>query len=239
MTSVAIAGAWLVVGLLLVPAPARGQEPPPADATPAGVRAPAPEGGVQPADAAAAAPYSVLVDRLKAGDRSVDFTRFRIAFTETPAYTGMMMAAYQALWRPLNGGNFAEAIAVAEKVLAQNFTEPNAHMVAAIAYLQTGQREQADLHRFIASGLLQSIASKGDGKTPETAYEVVDISEEYAFVRSLNLQPKGVGSSAPPDGPKIDSMTVVDPRTGTTSTIHFNFDRAWAAGYGRGGRGGQ
>src|SRR6185369_7789218 len=46
--------------------------------------------------------YARLVDRLKAADRTVDFTELRMAFTETPAYRGMMMGFYQPLWRALN-----------------------------------------------------------------------------------------------------------------------------------------
>lgn len=171
---------------------------------------------LQPAES-----YAVIVERLLAGDRNVDFTRLRRAFTETPAYRGMMMAAYQALWQPLAKGDFAQAIAVSEKVLAQNYAEPNAHMVASIGYLQTGQTQRAEFHRFIAAGLLRSITSIGDGQSKETPYEVIDISEEYALVRSLNLQPKGVGSGMLPDGQMLDSMTAVDPRTGSERIIHF------------------
>jgi hypothetical protein len=165
--------------------------------------------------------YAAIVERLVAGELDVDFTRLRMAFTETPAYRGMMMAAYQALWQPLARGDFAQAIAVSEKVLAQNYAEPNAHMVASIAYLQTAQTQKAEFHRFIAGGLLRSITSIGDGESKETPYEVIDVSEEYALVRSLNLQPKGVGSGLLPDGQVLDSMTAVDPRTGSERTIHF------------------
>jgi hypothetical protein len=144
--------------------------------------------------------YAAIVERLVAGDRNVDFTRLRMPFTETPENRGMMMAAYQALWQPLAKGDFAQAIAVSEKVLAQNYAEPNAHMVASLAYQQTGEVQRAEFHRFVAGGLLRSIRSTGDGQSEETPYEVIDISEEYALVRSMNLQPKNVGSGFLADG---------------------------------------
>ena len=165
--------------------------------------------------------YAAIVERLNAGDRTVDFTRLRVAFTETPAYRGIMMTAYQALWQPLAKGDFAQAIAVAEKVFAQNYAEPNAHMVASIAYLQTGQAQKAEFHRFVANGLLGSITASGDGQSEGTPYEVIDISEEYALLRSRNLQPKAVGSTFRTDGQVLDTMTAVDPRTGSNSTIYF------------------
>ena len=199
---------------------------------------PAPQAG-QPAQSAAAAPpateaapsYGALVEKLRNGDRAIDFTRLRTAYTETPEYRAMMMGAYQQLWQPLGQGNFAEAIKTAEAVLERNYAEPNAHMVASLAYLRTGEASRAEFHRFVANGLLRSITSKGDGKTAATAYEVIDVSEEFALVRSLNLTPRSSGTSAPPGGPAIDSMHVVDPRTGTESTIFFNVDRVMQVGY--------
>jgi hypothetical protein len=71
MTRIPVARAYLVVGLLLAPAPTWGQteEPKPVDATAAGVQAPIPGTDAQPADAGTAVPYRILVERLKAGDR--------------------------------------------------------------------------------------------------------------------------------------------------------------------------
>jgi hypothetical protein len=181
--------------------------------------------GQEPGQPAAAPPpvesYAAIVERLTAGDRDVDFTRLRMAFTETPAYRGMMMAAYQALWQPLAKGAFPQALAVSEKVLALNYAEPNAHMVASMAYGQTGETEKAEFHGFVANGLLRSITSIGDGQSQETPYEVIDISEEYALLRSMSLQPQNVGSAFRADGQVIDSMTAVDPRTGASRTIYF------------------
>src|SRR4051812_21323661 len=134
--------------------------------------------------------YALLVDRLKALDRTVDFTELRMAFTDTPAYRGMMMGFYQPLWRTLNARDFEGAIKLADRVLQQNYVEPNAHMVAARAHQELGHGEQAEFHRFVADGLLRSITSSGDGKTAETAYHVIDISEEYAVFRSLGVTVK-------------------------------------------------
>ena len=165
--------------------------------------------------------YAAIVERLSAGERDVDFTRLRIAFTETPAYRRTMMAVYQALWQPLAKGDFAQTLAVAEQVFAQNYAEPNAHMVASIAYMQTGQSQKGEFHRFVATGLLASITSVGDGQSAETPYEVIDVSEEYALLRSRNLQPKSVGSGFGSDGQVLDAMTAVDPRTRASSIIYF------------------
>ena len=168
--------------------------------------------------------YALLVDRLKAGDRTVDFTQLRMAFTDTPAYHGMMMGSYQALWRTLNARDFEGAIKVADRVLQQNYVEPNAHLVAARAHQELGHGEQAEFHKFVADGLLRSMTSSGDGKTAETAYHVIDTSEEYALFRSLGLTPKAQSLVGPPvDGaPMVDRVVVVDGRTNEERTIFFS-----------------
>jgi hypothetical protein len=162
--------------------------------------------------AAEPTPYSRLVDRLKGGDRTVDFTELRMAFTETPAYNGMMMGFYQPLWRTLNAREFEGALRVADRVLQLNYVEANAHLVAATAHKELKHDEQAEFHRYVADGLLRSITSKGDGKSAETAYQVIDISEEYALFRSMNLTVKSQSIVGLPETgrPIMDRVVVVD-----------------------------
>lgn len=166
--------------------------------------------------------YGQLVERLKAGDRTVDFTELRMAFTETDAYNGLMMGVYRQLWNPLNAKDFEGALKVVDAVLQRNYAEPNAHMVASIAHAQLGRQLESQFHRFIADGLVRSIMSQGDGTTEATAYRVIDISEEYAFFRAMNLAPRSQGASIPKDdSPIIDRMTVIDNRTKEERVMYF------------------
>ena len=173
-----------------------------------------------------ASTYAVLVDRLKAGDRTVDFTELRMAFTHTPAYRGMMMGFYQPLWRTLNSSDFEGAIRVAETVLRQNYAEPNAHMVAARGHRELGHSEQAEFYQFVVDGLMRSITSKGDGKTAESAYHVIDVSEEYALFRSMNVSVKSQSMAGLPVSgrPIVDRVVVVDGRTNEERVIFFSVD---------------
>ena len=217
--------AILSLSLILSAAPTRGESqtsqstapPPPAPEAP-------PPARLQPTA------FGQLVDRLKAGDRTVDFTEVRLAYTETPTYTGPMMGFYRPLWGTLNSHDFEGALKIADTVLERNYVEPNAHMVAALAHNQLGHREQEQFHRFIAAGLLRSITSHGDGKTPETAYQVIDTSEEYALFRSLNLTPKSQSAGPPTSGgPITDRMVVVDSRTNEERVMYFTVDSPGAA----------
>ena len=227
--------AFVVFGLLVVTHAARAQAPADSQPAPAGVQ-------VSPAPASpAAAPtapltaaqirYNEMLERVKAGDPSVNFAVFRDAFTETPAYRANMMGAYQALWQPLNSGNFPAALQVAEKVFGINYVEINAHLVASVAHQQMGNVARADFHRNIVWHLSRVVMSKGDGATPETAWAVIDISEEYAVMRVLGLSLQKQSLSMKPDGsgPKLDVLEVIDQRTKMPRTLYFNVDRSMEA----------
>ena len=232
--------AFVVLGVLVVPHAGRAQAPAASQPAPAGVQispapaSPAPASPVAAPTApltAAQIRYNEMLERVKAGDPSVDFAVFRDAFTETPAYRANMMSAYQALWQPLNSGNFPAALQIAEKVLGVNYVEINAHMVASVAQQQLGNAARAAFHRNIAEGLLRVVMSKGDGATSETAWPVIDISEEYAVMRVLGLSAQKQSLSMKPDGsgPKVDVLEAIDQRTKMPRTVYFNVDRSMAA----------
>ena len=169
--------------------------------------------------------YDLLLEKVKQKDPSVNFTELRYAFYESPNYN-----PYSAMmtYRPLNAAlaqkNYEEVLKIAESVFAKNFVEVNAHMAAQIAYQETGNTERAQFHKFMADGLLNSIKSSVDGKTPATAFEVISINEEYGLIRSLKLRP--IKQALVMDkGHNYDAITVVDPQTNQESTIYFNIDK--------------
>ena len=175
--------------------------------------------------------YDALVERAKQKDPSLNFTELRVAFYESASYHPLTpMMTYRPLNAALAQKNYEEALKIAESVFEKNFVEVNAHMVAQIAYQETGNSEKAELHKFIADGLLNSIKSSGDGKTTKTAYEVISINEEYGVVRSLGLRP--IKQALVQDkGHSYDALTVIDPQTNQESIIYFNVDKpfAWEA----------
>ena len=176
--------------------------------------------------------YQSLLEKVKKGDRTVDFTALRTAFYESPDYNPHTpMMTYRPLYGALAQKNYAEAIKIAQSVLEKNFVEVNAHMVAQIAYQETGDAERAQFHKFVVEGLLNSIKSKGDGKSMETAFHVISINEEYGLLRSLGLRP--IKQALMQDkGHFFDALTVVDPQTNQQSMVYFNVDKPfnWEGG---------
>ena len=133
------------------------------------------------------------------------------------------MMAYKPMNAAINQKNYEEALKIAESVLAKNFVEINAHMTAQIAYQETGNTERAQFHKFMADGLLKSIKSNVDGKSVDSAYEVISINEEYGLIRSLGLRPIRQ-ALVENKGHSFDAITVVD-QTGKESVIYFNIDK--------------
>lgn len=176
--------------------------------------------------------YKELSERAKKGDQTVDFRAMRLAFFETPEYNPLTgMIDNRALNAALGQGDYAGAVKTAEAILEKNFVDLNAHMVAYIAHRETKNEEKAKYHRDIAEGLLNSIKATGDGKSPETAFEVISISEEYAMFRALGV--RAIKQSLVQEkGHSYDAVVVVDPRTNQQTTYYFNVDKPFSA-YGR------
>lgn len=179
----------------------------------------------EPAKATEKTKYDVLVEKAKQKDASVNFTELRHAFYESANYNPYApMLTYRALNAALAQKNYEEVLKIAESVFAKNFAEVNAHMAAQIAYQETGNTERAEFHKFMADGLLKSIKSSVDGKSPATAFEVIAISEEYGLIRSLGLRPIGQ-ALVEEKGKPYDAITVVDPQTNQESKLYFNIDK--------------
>ena len=168
--------------------------------------------------------HAALVEKFKKGGE-VDFTKLRQAFYESADYNpDAPMLTYRPLYGALTQTNYAEAIKIAQSVLEKNFVEVNAHIVAHVAYRESGDTERAQFHKYVADGLLNSIKSTGDGKSVDTAFNVISINEEYGLLRSIGLTPIHQALIAN-KGHSFDALTVVDPKTNQQSLVYFNVDK--------------
>jgi hypothetical protein len=67
----------------------------------------------------------------------------------------------------------------------------DARVAAAVASQKLGRPEDADLHKRWYNGLVDSVLASGDGKTAQTAFEVISVEEEYAVLRAMGLESRG------------------------------------------------
>jgi hypothetical protein len=79
------------------------------------------------------------------------------------------------------------------------------------------------------TALFESILTAGDGKTEETAYEVISIREVYEVLAGKGLPQYGKGVVSPPHlysagSHKYSRWEVMDPRRQEKVVIFFNTD---------------
>ena len=134
--------------------------------------------------------YDDYVAQVKAGKLDIDFTAFRLAYAASPKYEpygarielGEMKKVFVA-------GDCPAAMARAREVLDANFVQIDAHMITAVCQKKAGNEEEAQREQAVFTGLLKSVLKSGDGKTPETAFVVIAIDEEYSLLGALSLTP--------------------------------------------------
>jgi len=178
----------------------------------------------------ASSTYQQIVSQLKSGFTDVDYGKLRQAYAESDNYNPYIENGKQTvLAEAMKSHDCDRVLSAANSLLAGNFTDIEAHIYAADCARRQNDASTARFHLEVARGLLSSIAGSGDGKRPETAFVVVAVGEEYAWlfsqgyrIREQSLLKTGVH--------EVDAVDVFD-QVGAERTVYFNIDRpaAWLA----------
>lgn len=117
------------------------------------------------------------------------FTKLRMDYVENPG------TEYFPLWRldpehkkllALYNSRESEAfLEAADAWLKKCPIDADTHLRAAMVCKATGDFRGYNHHLGIFYGLLQSITSTGDGKSPETAFKVISVQEEYSLIQEI------------------------------------------------------
>ena len=97
------------------------------------------------------------------------------------------------------------------KVLLQlNFANPEPHLILQALHAKRGRSAASDHAGKIFRGLLEALLATGDGKTPETAFLVQGINEEYLLVGYVfRCRTREQRLHFPPTGGVYDILKVV------------------------------
>lgn len=169
--------------------------------------------------------YQALAAKAAAGDLSVDFRAMRLACAEADKCDSRgddKDAA--ALQKAARAKRHEEVIKIAKRLIAAGFPNIEAHAACASAYAALGKPEEAAFHQQVTSGLLRSIFKTGDGKSKETAFEVIGTHEERIVMMVLGLPPFGRQALSPGKPHNYDIIEVEDPRTKQQVSVYFNID---------------
>ena len=166
--------------------------------------------------------YADLVAKVKAGDKSVDFKELRLAYADSKGGADTD-SQKKAMMSALNSKKYDEALKNGDIVLASDYVDMDAHFAEYIAYRELKNEEQAEFHKRILQGLLDSITHSGDGKTEKTAFQVIQVHEEYVLLKFMGLMPSKQSLSEK-DGHSYDIMEAVNPKSNEKVTLYFNID---------------
>jgi hypothetical protein len=165
--------------------------------------------------AAASAPDAVSV---------AQFTALREQWGARDDYAALCengRSQLQELSVQAQAGQWAEVLAVVQPWTQQCPVDILAQQITATALTKLGREPEAQEHIRMYRGLVDSILASGDGRTPQTAFVVISVAEEYAILRVFQLKP---ARQALLDG-GIDAITVEN--DGGTATIYFNPAAHW------------
>lgn len=119
----------------------------------------------------------------------------------------------------MNKEEWNKAIAVGDAWLNQCPIDIRVHYYMMISMERIGNESGAQDHFRWLSGLMDDLVASGDGKTPETAFEVISIAEEYDVLFVLGLKKK---SQALISGPVLCDLITATDENGKEISIYFN-----------------
>lgn len=138
--------------------------------------------------------YSEYVQMLENGKTDIDYQDFRFSFLESEQF---LIASKKSkdldnlkkqMYSEMDNSNYAEIISITQQMLSIDYTNMLAHKILRQTYTILEDTENAQKYKTIQFGLLHSIIDKGDGKTCETAWTVIQVSEEYFILNMLEAK---------------------------------------------------
>jgi len=138
--------------------------------------------------------YSKQVRQLESGDTNIDYRAFRESFLDSEQFkiAANQMTELDKLRKEMHElmaqSSYAEIVKIAKKILSVDYTDMEAHKILQQSYKALGDAAGQKKYHDIEFGLLNSIVKNGDGKTPETAWPVIQITEEYFILNMLGAK---------------------------------------------------
>lgn len=174
------------------------------------------------ANPAATANYEKALQELKSGDFKIDFKALRLNCAASKYECQADPDDIKALFSLLNDKKFDEALKKVNQSLDRVFVDAELHYIAVVANSESGNKEKAEFHKGVIRGLLNSIQEDNHGRSEEDAFVVINVHEEYTFLRFSNMQVTKQSLSRK-GGHSYDIMVCKDDK-GSEVTAYFNTD---------------
>jgi len=126
---------------------------------------------------------------LSAGVNVAFFTKLRMDYAKAPMtdYFPMWNLApeWEEIVKAYKDGEVDKVLELADAWLKKCPIDADTHLRVAMCFKEKGDFPSYNYHLGVLYGLLQSITSEGDGKSPETAFKVISIREEYSLLQEV------------------------------------------------------
>lgn len=173
---------------------------------------------------AATANYEKALQQLKSGDLKTDFKALRLNCAASKYECEADSDEIKLVFSLLNDKKFDQALKKVNQILEKVFVDAELHYIAFIANSESGNKEKAEFHKAVIRGLLDSIQENKRGSSEEDAFVVINVHEEYTFLRFSNMQVTKQSLSHK-DGHSYDIMVCNDMKDkGREVTAYFNID---------------
>lgn len=168
--------------------------------------------------------YAELVEKLKADVTSVDFDELRRVYVRTEYY-----APYATTERKdtanmnegMNEEDWEKCLEYATRILSYSYISLDAHYGAMICSRNNNDTTTGNFHESVLDGLIESIWTSGDGKSPETAFFCTSLQERWAFLGMYGLV-YNVKELEVHDGLYYDVVHVTNPADSSQFKLYFD-----------------
>lgn len=140
--------------------------------------------------------YSEYVKTLESGNTDIDYQYFRFSFMKSKQFKIAsqklkdISQLKNAMYEQMDQLNYDGIISLAKQILSIDYTNMMAHKILSQTYDMMEDADNSQKYDAIGMGLLKSIIQNGDGKSCETAWPVIQVSEEYFILEMLGVEVK-------------------------------------------------
>ena len=157
--------------------------------------------------------YSKLVRQLEAGETNINYRDFRDSFLDSEQFKVAadkkpdLDSLRKTMHELMKKAKYADIVEVAKKTLSIDYTDMEAHKILQQTYKILGDAPNQKKYHDIEFGLLNSIVKNGDGKTCQTAWPVIQVTEEYFILDMLGakLLKQSIDSNGPCDRMEVQA----------------------------------
>ena len=157
--------------------------------------------------------YSKLVRQLEAGETNINYRDFRDSFLESEQSkvagekTAVLDSLRKTMHELMKKAKYTDIVAIAKKMLSIDYTDIEAHKILQQTYKILRDAANQQKYHDIEFGLLNSIVNNGDGKTSQTAWPVIQVTEEYFILEMLGakLLKQSIDSNGPCDRMEVQT----------------------------------